>query len=66
MRGRMEGFIILDFLDRADQAIGDLATWVMNGDIRFAVDVVDGLDNAPTALDRLFTGANTGKVMVKL
>jgi len=66
MRGRMEGFIILDFLDRADQAIGDLATWVMNGDITFAVDVVDGLDNAPMALDRLFTGANTGKVMVEL
>jgi NADPH-dependent curcumin reductase CurA len=66
MRGRMEGFIILDFLDRADQAIGDLATWVMNGDIQFAVDVVKGLDNAPMALDRLFTGANTGKVMVEL
>jgi NADPH-dependent curcumin reductase CurA len=66
MRGRMEGFIILDFLDRAEQAIGDLATWVINGDIKFAVDVVDGLDNAPMALDRLFTGANTGKVMVKL
>ena len=66
MRGRMEGFIILDFLDRADQAIGDLATWVMNGDIKYAVDVVEGLDNAPMALDRLFSGANTGKVMVKV
>ena len=39
MRGRMEGFIILDYLDRADQAIGDLATWVMNGDVKFAVDM---------------------------
>ncbi len=66
MRGRMEGFIILDYLDRADQAIGDLAPWVMNGDVKFKVDIVDGLDNAPMALDRLFTGANTGKVMVKL
>jgi NADPH-dependent curcumin reductase CurA len=66
MRGRMEGFIILDFLDRSDQAIGDLVTWVMNGDIEYSVDVVEGLDNAPMALDRLFSGANTGKVMVKL
>ena len=49
MRGRMEGFIILDYLDRADQAIGDLATWVMNGDVKFKVDIVDGLDNAPMA-----------------
>jgi len=38
----------------------------MNGDVKFKVDIVDGLDNAPMALDRLFTGANTGKVMVKL
>ena len=66
MRGRMEGFIILDFLHRADEAIADLATWVMNGDIKYAVDVVEGLENAPLAMDRLFTGANTGKVMVKL
>lgn len=65
-RGRVEGFIILDYMSRANEAIGELAGWVMNGDIKFAVDVVDGLDNAPTALDRLFTGANQGKVMVRL
>jgi len=65
-RGRMEGFIILDYMDRANEAIGELAGWVINGDVKFAVDVVDGLDNAPVALDRLFTGANQGKVMVRL
>ncbi|MEM1333433.1 MAG: NADP-dependent oxidoreductase [Actinomycetota bacterium] len=65
-RARIEGFIILDYLHRADEAIGDLATWVLGGDLQYAVDVVDGLDNAPDALNRLFTGANTGKVMVKL
>lgn len=65
-RGRMEGFIIMDYLPRADEAIGDLATWVLGGDLTYAVDVVDGLDNAPLALDRLFTGANHGKVMVRL
>ncbi len=66
LRGRMEGFIILDYLGRSDEAIADLATWVMGGDIKFAVDVIDGLENAPTALNRLFTGANSGKVMVRL
>jgi hypothetical protein len=65
-RGRMEGFIVLDFLDRADEAITELAGWVLGGELKYAVDVVDGLDNAPAALDRLFTGANTGKVMVRL
>ncbi len=65
-RGRMEGFIILDYMSRANEAIGELAGWVMGGDVKFAVDVVDGLENAPGALDRLFTGANQGKVMVRL
>ncbi len=65
-RGRMEGFIILDYMARANEAIGELAGWVMNGDVTFAVDVVDGLDNAPVALDRLFSGANQGKVIVRL
>ena len=66
MRGRMEGFIILDYMSRANEAIGELAGWVMGGELKFAVDVVDGLDNAPVAMDRLFTGANQGKVMVRL
>ena len=65
-RGRMEGFIILDYLDRVTEAITELAGWVMAGQLKYAVDVVDGLDNAPAALDRLFTGANQGKVMVRL
>jgi NADPH-dependent curcumin reductase CurA len=65
-RGRMEGFIVLDYLDRSDQAIGELANWVLGGELQYSVDVVEGLDHAPEALDRLFSGANTGKVMVRL
>ncbi len=65
-RGRMEGLIILDYLSRAGEAIAELATWVGQGKLTYATDIVDGLDNAPAAFDRLFTGANTGKVMVRL
>jgi NADPH-dependent curcumin reductase CurA len=65
-RGRMQGFIILDYMPRAAEAIAALAAWVAEGKLRYRTDVVDGLDNAPAAFDRLFTGANTGKVMVRL
>ena len=65
-RSRMEGFIILDFMDRAMEAMMQLGAWVMEGKLVYKTDVVDGLDNAPAALDRLFTGANLGKVMVKV
>ena len=65
-RGRMEGFIILDYMDRAMEAIMQLGGWVMEGKIAYKTDIVEGLDNAPAALNRLFSGANHGKVMVKL
>ena len=65
-RGRMEGFIVLDYMDRAAEAVADLDAWVRSGQITYRTDVVEGLDNAPAALDRLFSGANTGKVMVRL
>lgn len=65
-RGRMEGFIILDFLPRAGEAIAQLATWVMSGQLKYKVDVMQGLDRAPEALAKLFTGANEGKMLVQL
>ncbi len=65
-RGRMEGFIILDFLPRAGEAIAQLATWVMSGQLKYKVDVMDGLENAPVALAKLFSGANEGKMLVRV
>jgi hypothetical protein len=65
-RGRMQGFIVLDYLDRFADAALALGAWVAEGELRYEVDVVAGLENAPAALDRLFTGANQGKVIVKL
>ena len=65
-RGRMEGFIILDFLPRAGEAIAQLATWVMSGQLKYKVDVMEGLENAPEALRKLFSGANEGKMLVKV
>ena len=65
-RGRMEGFIILDYLGKAGEAIADLASWVMSGQLAYKVDVMEGLDSAPEALMKLFTGANEGKMLVHL
>jgi NADPH-dependent curcumin reductase len=65
-RGRMEGFLILDYFDRLDEARTDLATWLAEGKLKSSEHVVDGLENAPDALNLLFTGGNTGKVIVKV
>lgn len=43
-----------------------LGQWVGTGKLRYRVDVVDGLRAAPSALNRLFTGDNIGKLAVKV
>jgi NADPH-dependent curcumin reductase CurA len=64
-RGRMEGFICFDYVDRAAEASGELIKWLLQGKLKYRVDVVDGLENAPGALRKLFDGSNTGKLLVK-
>jgi NADPH-dependent curcumin reductase CurA len=65
-RARMEGFLILDFLDRFPEAQAEMAGWLASGAVKAREHVVDGLENAPEALNLLFTGGNTGKVIVKV
>ena len=62
----MEGFLVLDYLDRFPEAQIDMAGWVLEGRIKHAEHVVEGLDHAGEALNLLFTGGNTGKVIVSL
>ena len=65
-RGRMEGFIILDYLDRFGAAQMEMAGWIAEGKIKSSEHIVEGLENAPDALNLLFSGGNTGKVIVAL
>ena len=65
-RGRMEGFIILDYLPRAGEAIGALASWVQSGQLKYKVDVQHGLETAPATLRRLFEGQNEGKQLLRI
>jgi len=65
-RGRMEGFIILDYLPRAAEAVRDLAAWVAEGKLKDEVDVLRGFENAPKALARLFRGENRGKQLLQI
>jgi NADPH-dependent curcumin reductase CurA len=66
VRGRMEGFLILDYLDRFPDAQMAMAGWVAEGKIKHSEHVVEGLERAPEALNLLFTGGNTGKVIVRV
>lgn len=63
-RGRMQGFIILDYASRYAEGQLALAGMVLNGEIRHQEHLVHGLEHAPDALNLLFTGGNHGKTLV--
>lgn len=65
-RTKMQGFIILDYIDQAPSAIAQLGEWIAKGQMRFEVDVQAGFENIPATLKRLFTGENMGKQLLKI
>ena len=65
-RTKMQGFIILDYIDQAPSAIAQLGEWIAKGQMRFEVDVQTGFENIPATLKRLFTGENKGKQLLKI
>ena len=62
----MEGFIVLDYLDRFPEAINHLSKWVEDKEIIYLEDIQEGIENAPDTLIRLFTGQNFGKQLLKI
>jgi NADPH-dependent curcumin reductase CurA len=65
-RLRVQGFIVLDFLDRFAEAAMQLAQWLLEGKLKHRETIVEGLEQAPTALNMLFDGANVGKLLIKV
>jgi hypothetical protein len=65
-RLRVEGFILLDYVSRFMEAGTQLGQWKMFGKIKDRETIVEGLEKAPDAINMLFTGGNTGKLIVKV
>jgi NADPH-dependent curcumin reductase CurA len=65
-RIKMQGFIVVDFIDMREQFLTDMTKWVKDGSVKWEETVETGIENAPKAFLNLFSGANTGKMLVKL
>jgi NADPH-dependent curcumin reductase len=65
-RARMEGFNTLDHWDSYAAGAAQLAQWVADGSIKHREHVLEGLDRAPEALVRLFSGDHLGKLVIKV
>lgn len=62
----LHGFLIAAYVDRFAEGGAQIAEWMAQGKIRMDEDVQDGLENAHAAFMRLFSGANTGKLVLKI
>jgi len=65
-RLRIEGFFSPDFYAREEEFNPILRTWDESGQLRLPFDVTHGLENTVRGYEKLFTGANIGKVVVEL
>jgi len=66
VNGRMEGILAKDYLPRFPEAIAAMRGWLRSGQLKSKEDVVVGLENAPAAFARNFTGDNVGKQLLKI
>lgn len=65
-RARVEGFLVLDYVERYREAQQQLAQWLAEGSLQYRETIVDGLENTPQAFIGLFHGENLGKQLVRL
>lgn len=65
-RLKMQGFIVMDYNAEREQALADLQSWVKAGKMKVPEDIIDGIENTPSALIGLLAGDNIGKRMVRV
>jgi len=65
-RARMEGFVVFDYAKKYPEAVVQLTEWIKSGKLNHKEYVVDGLENAPNALNMLWDGRNEGKLLIRV
>lgn len=68
MKVKVQGFIIYDSFPKElyHDFVKDMTGWLAEGKVHFKEQVVEGLENAPSALNDVLTGNSFGKVVVKV
>lgn len=65
-RASMTGFLALDDVPRFGEIGERLRVWEHDGRLRYHAEVFEGLESSVDALNAMFTGANTGKIVITL
>ncbi len=62
----LKGFVVSHYAELFPEAIAELKKYLLNGELKHHEDIVEGFEQAPVALQRLFNGDNVGKQLVKI
>ena len=65
-RARMEGIVVFDYADRYHLGVAEMAGYLKAGTMKSKEDVVQGIENFPEALLKLFNGENFGKLVLQV
>jgi NADPH-dependent curcumin reductase CurA len=65
-RATMRGFLTTDFAGRYEEAVSALAGWVRTGRLKYREDIREGIESAPGLIEALYSGANNGKLLIRL
>ncbi|MFE3024062.1 NADP-dependent oxidoreductase [Nocardia tengchongensis] len=66
-RASMTGFVVFDYADRYGEAIDDISTWLADGTLKSREHIVEGgVAGFGETLNLLFSGGNTGKLVLAL
>ena len=65
-RARMEGIVVFDYADRYHLAVAEMAGYLKAGTMKSREDIVQGIENFPEALLKLFSGENFGKLVLQV
>ena len=66
LRNLVEGMVVFDWASRYAEAAIEMAGWMAAGKLKYKLDIVEGLEQFPATLRKLFTGENFGKLIIKV
>jgi len=65
-RIKLKGFIVFDYFKRYMEAYQDIAQWLKDDKIKYKNHIIPGIENAGSAIKKLFSGENEGKLIIKI
>jgi NADPH-dependent curcumin reductase CurA len=67
-RLKIQGLIIFDYYNTPRHAdfLREIPAWLADGTLKYTEDIVDGLENAPSAFVGMLQGRNFGKLVIRV